>query len=78
MPVEGFWKHVTTDGVLQGASDRRSACGWSVAQLDRGMYGTIDADLEAQRTIQRAKLTAFLWWSHHGSCCDKGIIDVLW
>ena len=45
------------------------ACGWS-AQLDhddemgpmRGMYGTPDAELEVQRTFQRAELTAVLFF----------------
>ena len=44
------------------------ACGWSVVQLDHGeeicpmhgMYGTLDAELEVQRTIERAEMTAFL------------------
>ena len=42
--------------------------GWSVVQLDHdeevgpmhGMYGTVDAELEVQRTMKRAGLTAFL------------------
>ena len=42
--------------------------GWSVVQLDhdeergplRGMHGTLDTELEVQRTIKRAELTAFL------------------
>ena len=41
------------------------ACGWSVVQLDHdeeiepmhGMYGTMDAELEAQRAIKRAEQT---------------------
>ena len=45
-----------------------SACGWSVVQVDhdeevgpmRGMYETLDAELEVQRTIKRTELTAFL------------------
>ena len=44
------------------------ACGWSVVQLDHdeevrpmhGMCGTVDAELEVQRTIKRAGLTAIL------------------
>ena len=39
-----------------------------------GMYGTVDADLEVQRTIRRAERTVFLvplqkdGLSHRGSC----------
>ena len=85
-PVEDFWNHVATDGSLLGVSGRWSACGWSLVQLDydddtgrmRGMYGTVDADLEVQRTTKRAELTAVLLplqkdcWSHHGSCGQQG------
>ena len=39
-------------------------CSWittrSLDQL-RGMYGTLDAEFEVQRTIQRVELTAFLF-----------------
>ena len=67
-PVEGIRSHVTTNRSLLGVSGR-SACGWSVVQLDHeeekgpvhGTYGTSDADLEVQCTIMRAELTAFLW-----------------
>ena len=39
----------------------------------RGMHGSMDAELEVQRTIKRAEPTAFLCLlkdcrSHHGSC----------
>ena len=58
------------------------ACGWSVVQLDldeemgpmHGMFGTFDAELQVQRTIRRAELTAFFCLlrrinpPHHGSC----------
>ena len=50
----------------------------------RGMYGTLDADLEVQRTIKRAELTAFLCLSRKviGPTTvhvdNKGIIDGLW
>ena len=44
------------------------ACGWSVVQLDfdeelgplHGMYGSMEAEFQVQRTIKRAELTAFL------------------
>ena len=49
-------------------SGKRSACGWSVVQLDHDeemgpmheMYRTLDAELEVQRTIKRAEPTVFL------------------
>ena len=45
------------------------ACAWAVVQLDydedmeplHGMYGSMEADYEVQRTIKRADLTAFLF-----------------
>ena len=91
MPVEGSRDHVTTDGSLLRVSVRWGACGWSVVQLvhddkmwpRRGMYSTLDADLEVQRTIMRAGLTAFLsplkdGRSHLGACGQhRGIIDGL-
>ena len=57
-------------------------CGWSVVQWDfdqelgplHGRYGSLDAELEVQRTIKRAELTAFLCplkksdWTHQGAC----------
>ena len=65
---------------------------WSVVQLDHdedcwpmhGMHGTLDPDLELQRTVKRADLTAFI--RHFGRIVDlatdhvdiKGIIDGLW
>ena len=64
--VESFRNHVATDGSLLGVSGK-CACGWSVVQMDhdaemgpmRGVCGTFDAELEVQRTIQRAELTIF-------------------
>ena len=83
MPVEGFRNRVPTDGSLLEVAGRWSACGWSMAvvQLDHdeemepmhSMYGTLDAELEVQRTIQRAELTAFLCLTAHVE--NKGIID---
>ena len=60
--------HVATDGSLLGAAGKWRACGWSVVQLDfdgelgplYGMYGSMERELEVQRTIKRAELTAFL------------------
>ena len=67
------------------------ACGWSVVQLDHeelvpmhARHGTLDAELEVQRTIKRAELTAFwcLFWKAIGPTTahsdNKGIIDGLW
>ena len=61
MPVEGFRNHAATDGCLLGVSGKRSACGWSAVQPDHdeemepehGMYVTLDAESEVQRTIKR-------------------------
>ena len=45
-------------------SVRKVARVWMVSGQDmgpvRGMYGTLEAELEVQRTISRAELTAFL------------------
>ena len=68
MPVEGFKGHVATDGSLLGPAGKWGACGWSVVYLDcdeemgplHGMFGSMEAELEVQRTIKRAELTAFL------------------
>ena len=54
-----------------------------VMELMHGMYGTLDAELELQRTFKRAELTAFLCLLRkaidtmlvHGD--NKGIIDGL-
>ena len=89
MSAEGF--HVITDGSVLGVSGRWGACGWSVVRLDhdeemgpmRGKYGALDGELEVQRTIERAGLTAFLCllrkktgtMVHVG---NKGTIDGLW
>ena len=58
--VEGFWNHVATDGSV-GKRGKWSACGWSVVAARsrrdgsmHGVYGTMDAELEVQRTIKRA------------------------
>ena len=86
MSAEGFRDHVTTDCSLLRVPYRWGACGWSdeVMGRMRGMYGTLIAELEVQRTIKRAELRAF-------SCLfrkviaparvhvdNKGIIDGLW
>ena len=49
-----------------------------------GMHGTLDADLEVQRTIKRAELTALLCLTRKATgptmvhVDNKGIIDGLW
>ena len=82
MPAEGFMGHVATDGSLLGSAGEWGASGWSVVQLDydeelgplHGMYGSMEAEFEVQRTIKRAELTAFLLlfkrsdWTHQGAC----------
>ena len=68
MPAEGFKGHVATDSSLLGAAGKWRACGWAVVQLDydeemgplHGMYGSMEAEYEVQRTIKGAELTAFL------------------
>ena len=56
--------HVATDGTLLGKAGKWGACGWAVMQLDygplHGMYGSMEAELEVQRTIKSAELTAFV------------------
>ena len=62
MKVEGFRGHVPTDGSLLGQTGKWGACGWVVVQLDYheemgplcGMYGSMEAEYEVQRTIKRA------------------------
>ena len=68
LPAEGFKGHVVTDGSLLGNAGKWRACGWAVVHLDHdeemgplhGMYGSMEAAYEVQRTIKRAELTAFL------------------
>ena len=53
---------------LLGRTVKWRACGWAVVQLVydeemgplHGMYGSVEAEVEVQRTIKRAELTAFL------------------
>ena len=57
---------MATDGSLLGMTGEWGA--WAVVQLDydeemwplHGMYGSVEAEFEVQRTIKRAELTAFL------------------
>ena len=68
MPAEGFKCHVVTDSSILGTAGKWEACGWAVVQLDydeemqplHGMYGSMEAEFEVQRTIKRAEVTAFL------------------
>ena len=67
-------------------------CGWSVVQLYydeemeplHGMHGSMESELEVQRTIKRAELTAFLGLLKkvigpiNVHVDNKGIIDALW
>ena len=91
MPAEGFKDHVATDGSLLGNAGKWRACGWAVVQLDHdeemgpvlGMYGSMEAEFEFQRTIKRAELTAFFCVLRKVSgpikvqVDNKGIIDGL-
>ena len=68
IPGEVFKGHVATDGSQLGTAGKRTACGWAVVQLDydeemgslHGMFGSMEAEFEVQRTIGRTELTAFL------------------
>ena len=91
VPTEGFKGHVATDGSLLVTAGKWCACGWAVVQLDcdeemgplHGMYGSMEAEYEVQRTIKRAESKAFLCLLR--KVCgpikvhvyNKGIIDVL-
>ena len=68
IPAEGFKGHVATGGFLLGTAGKWGACGWVVVQLDyddelglvHGMYGSMEAEFEVQRTVKRVELAAFL------------------
>ena len=68
MPAEGFKGHVATDGSLPGNAGKWGTCASAVVQLDydeemgplHAVYGSMEAELEVQRTIKRAERTAFL------------------
>ena len=76
---------------MEGSSLSRGACCGAVVQLDydeemgplHGMYGSMEAEFEVERTIKRAELTAFLCFLR--KVCEpikihvdnKGIIDGL-
>ena len=68
IPAEGLKGHVAIDGSLLGNDGKWRGCGWAVVRLDydkemgppHGMYGSMEAEIEVQRTIKRAELTAFL------------------
>ena len=62
-------------------------CNWVMMKnwdLLHGMYGSMEAELEVQRTIKRAELTAFPWLLKKVIgptkvyADNKGIIDGLW
>ena len=92
MPAEEFKGHVATDGSFLGTAGKWGACGWPVVQLDydddlgllHGMYGSMEAEFEVQRTIKRAELTAFLCFLKNVigpikvHVHNNGIIDGLW
>ena len=91
IPVEGFRDHVATSGSLLGVLGKWVARGWSVVQLDdegmvpmHGMYGKLQANLEEQRTIKRAELTAFFCLLRKAvgptmvHVDTKGLIDGRW
>ena len=83
-PAEGFKGHVATDGSSAGKSGKVEEhvvgqwCSWitmrDIGAIVQGMYGSMEAELEVQRTIKRAELTAFLCplkrgdWTCQGAC----------
>ena len=79
MQVEGFRSHAATDGSLSGKTGKWGACGWAGVQLDydkemgplQGMYGSMEADNEVQRTTKRTELTAFLCFLREVSGLNK-------
>ena len=89
-PAEGFMGH-RCHGSLLGTAGKWGACDWAVVQLDydeemeplHGMYGSMEAELEVHREIERAELTAFLCLLKKvigpvkGHVDNKGILDVL-
>ena len=89
MPVEGFRDHVATDASLLGGF-RQMGSMWLISDRGeemepvRGMYGTLDAEFEVQRTIKRAELTAFLYLLRRivgpttAHAENKGITDGHW
>ena len=94
MSAEGFkgHVHVATDGSLLGTAGKWGACGWSVVQLDDneelgplyGMCGSMEAELEVQRTIKGVELTAFICLLRRVigrikvHVDNKGIVEGLW
>ena len=93
MPAEVFKSHVATDGSLLGPLESGEHvagqwCNWILMKnwsLCMGcMYGSMEAELEVQRTIKRAELTAFLCLlkkvigPKKVHVDNKGIIDGLW
>ena len=78
-----YWKKYQADGVRVDGQ----WCRWITMRRMgpmHGMYGTLDAELEVQRTIKRAELTAFLCLLRKAISLivvhvdNKGIIDGLW
>ena len=92
LPAKGFKGHVATDGSPLGMKGKWGACGWSEVQLDydeelgplHGMYGSVEAELEVQRTIKTAELTAFFCLLKEVigpikvHVDNKGTVDGLW
>ena len=79
MPAEEFNGHVATDGSLLVQVDYDEA----LAPL-HGMYGSMEAEFEVQRTIKRRELTVFFCFLKKVigpikvHVDNTGIIDGLW
>ena len=67
IPAEGFMGHVATDGSSLGRAGKWEHVVGAVVHLDygeemgplHGMCGSMEAQLEVQRTSKRAELTTF-------------------
>ena len=87
-PAKSFKCHVATDGSLPGKGWQVESmwlgsewCSWTTMKrwgLCVGMYGSMEAEFEVQRTIKRADLTAFFMpsrnsdWTNQGGCRLQG------
>ena len=89
MSVEGFKGHLATDGPMLGKTGKWRACGWAVVQVDyggemallRGMYGSMEAGFEVQRTIKEGGADCVLMpsqddWTHQ--CARRQQRDYRW
>ena len=86
MPAEGFKDQVATDGSLLEKRWQVGSMWLGSGTVDyneetrplHGMYSSMEAESEVQRTIKRAELTPFFvlpqksMWTHQDSCGQQG------